>query len=236
MKNQVTYKVYGKRALFSDPIVGMGGEKSSYSIPTYEALRGITESIYWKPTIDWVVDEVRIMNPIKKVASGQLLVLYSSKKKDLSINMYLMDVCYEVKVHFIQNVVRPDLKHDFIEQKHLAIMKRSILKGGRAPIFLGTSECVGMIEPVNFGEDPGYYDNIDMDFDMMFKNFEYPEFIGRPSAAHFFMPKMKNGIISFADTKDKVIPIRNISKINKTVKKVFAPIKSVDEEYKEALA
>ena len=51
MRNEIQFKVYGRMALFTDPITKLGGEKSSYSIPTYQALKGITESIYWKPTI-----------------------------------------------------------------------------------------------------------------------------------------------------------------------------------------
>ena len=50
--NTIEYEVYGDYALFSDPVVRVGGEKTSYSIPTYEALRGITESIFWEhPTM-----------------------------------------------------------------------------------------------------------------------------------------------------------------------------------------
>mgnify|MGYP001006015581 CR=1 FL=1 len=53
-RNTIEYQVYGDYALFSDPVTRVGGEKSSYHIPTYEALKGITESIYWKPTIMWI--------------------------------------------------------------------------------------------------------------------------------------------------------------------------------------
>ena len=60
----VEFEVSGDYALFSDPITRAGGEKCSYQIPTYEALKGILHSIYWKPTITWVVDKVRIMNRI----------------------------------------------------------------------------------------------------------------------------------------------------------------------------
>ena len=49
--NIVTFEVFGDYALFSDPVMRVGGEKASYQIPTYEALKGILHSIYWKPTI-----------------------------------------------------------------------------------------------------------------------------------------------------------------------------------------
>ncbi len=57
-RNTIEFEVYGKYALFSDPVTRAGGEKSSYHIPTYEALKGIVESVYWKPTIIWYVDAV----------------------------------------------------------------------------------------------------------------------------------------------------------------------------------
>ena len=56
-------QVYGRYALFSDPITRVGGEKFSYPVPTYQALKGIYESCYWKPTFTWVIDELRVMNP-----------------------------------------------------------------------------------------------------------------------------------------------------------------------------
>ena len=48
--NIVEFEVYGEHALFSDPLMRLGGEKCSYQIPTYEALKGILSSVYWKPT------------------------------------------------------------------------------------------------------------------------------------------------------------------------------------------
>lgn len=48
--NIVEFQVTGDYALFSDPILRVGGEKCSYQVPTYEALKGILQSVYWKPT------------------------------------------------------------------------------------------------------------------------------------------------------------------------------------------
>ena len=45
------YRVKGEYALFTDPVTKGGGEKFTYQIPTYQALKGITEAIYWKPTL-----------------------------------------------------------------------------------------------------------------------------------------------------------------------------------------
>ena len=76
MRNQIEFKVYGKYALFSDPLTRVGGEKFSYQIPTYQALVGVCESIYWKPTLYWVIDSVRIINPIKMEPKGIRPLVY----------------------------------------------------------------------------------------------------------------------------------------------------------------
>jgi len=45
-ENRVEFKVSGKYALFTDPLTKIGGEKCSYHIPTYEALKGVLRSVY----------------------------------------------------------------------------------------------------------------------------------------------------------------------------------------------
>ena len=44
-KNIVEFSVSGRYAMFSDILTNVGGEKTSYHIPTYEALKGILHSI-----------------------------------------------------------------------------------------------------------------------------------------------------------------------------------------------
>ena len=46
-RNTIEFQVSGDYALFSDPVTRVGGEKSSYHLPTYEALKGIVHSVYW---------------------------------------------------------------------------------------------------------------------------------------------------------------------------------------------
>ena len=53
-KNCLEFRVWGRYALFTDPLTRVGGERSSYHLPTYEALKGICKSIYWKPTLHLV--------------------------------------------------------------------------------------------------------------------------------------------------------------------------------------
>ena len=37
--NKVSYLLYGRYALFTDPSTRIGGEKSTLSVPTYQALK-----------------------------------------------------------------------------------------------------------------------------------------------------------------------------------------------------
>jgi CRISPR-associated protein Cas5d len=197
MKNEVTFKVYGKYALFTDPLTKIGGEKSSLMLPTYQALKGICESLYWKPSIIWFVDKVHIINPIKTESKGIRPIKYNGGN-DLSYYTYLSDVEYIVTAHFEFNINRPDLKQDRNENKHYFIAKRSIEKGGRRDIFLGTRECQGYVETVT-GEVKGYYDDMgEMTFGLQYHSLSYPDENEREELwAKFWYPKMENGIIEF---------------------------------------
>lgn len=63
--NLVEFQVTGDYALFSDPITRVGGEKCTYQVPTYEALKGILSSVYWKPTLLWYIDAVGSWSPFR---------------------------------------------------------------------------------------------------------------------------------------------------------------------------
>lgn len=72
--NSISFYLSGRFALFSDPITRVGGEKFSYPVPTYQALKGIFESVYWKPTFIWYPDAIRVMNPIE--TQSRVFVLF----------------------------------------------------------------------------------------------------------------------------------------------------------------
>ena len=201
VRNQIEYCVSGRYALFSDPIARMGGEKFSYMIPTYQALKGITESIYWKPSLYYVIDEVRIMNPIRTESKNIRPISYVAPKNTLSVYTYLADVAYQVRAHFVFNENRrQELGNDFNENKHHNIAKRMVEKGGRRDIFLGTRECQGYVEPCIFGDGESYYDGRgELEFGVMFHGFDYPDETGRDVlAARFWRPKMVDGVIKFS--------------------------------------
>ncbi len=203
MRNEITYKLYGKYALFTDPITKLGGEKCSYHLPTYEALKGITKAIYWKPSIIWIVDKVRIVKRIRTEAKNVKPLKYGGGN-DLSIYTYLADVEYQVQAHFIFNAHRQDLKDDWNEHKHHNIARRMVEKGGRRDIALGSRECQGYVEPCDFGEDVGHYDNDgELAYGLMFHGFDYPDETGKNElCSRFWRPTLKNGILEFPPPED----------------------------------
>ena len=197
-ENTVSFSVSGKMALFSDPVTRAGGEKCSYQIPTYQALKGITESIYWKPTLIWHIDAVRVMNPIASRSEGIRPIGYTGGNT-LSIYTYLTDVAYQVKAHFEWNENRPDLAGDRNENKHYFIAKRMIALGGRRDVFLGTRECQAYVEPCEFGKGEGHFDSLpELSFGLMFHGFGYPEETGKNRLqVRFWYPKMQRGVVEF---------------------------------------
>ncbi|OJG55893.1 CRISPR-associated protein cas5, subtype I-c/dvulg [Enterococcus haemoperoxidus] len=230
VRNQVSFKVYGEYALFTDPVTKMGGEKMTYQVPTYQALKGITESIYWKPSITYYVDEVRIVNPIQMESKGIRPMKYNdSSASDLAYYTYLKQPCYEVKVHFEFNQYRPDLKQDWNEHKHFQILKRAIKVGGRRDIFLGTRECQGYVEPVDFGESEGFYDHYgELHFGTMVHGLSYPDETGKDElAVRLWQPIMENGVIHFLrpETCELIRPLKSMQMKPFT----FNEIESVDQ-------
>ncbi len=199
--NIIEYRVFGRYALFTDPLSKTGGEKCSYQIPTYQALKGITESIYWKPTITWVIDECRIMKPILTESKGIRPIKYSGGN-DLSFYTYLQDVEYRVKAHFEWNENRLDLAHDRNEHKHYDIARRMLERGGRRDIFLGVRECQGYVEPCPLNEGEGAYDKTSLSFGIMVHGITYPDEAVREEekgkmTVRLWNAQMVNGVIRF---------------------------------------
>ncbi|SNS94742.1 CRISPR-associated protein, Cas5d family [Anaerovirgula multivorans] len=203
-ENSVEFKVSGRYALFSDPINRIGGEKFSYQVPTYQALKGILESVYWKPTLIWIIDEVRVINLIKTQSQNVRPINFSGGNT-LSIYTYLTNVEYQVKAHFEWNYNRPNLEKDRNENKHYIVAKRMINRGGRRDVFLGTRECQAYVEPCNFGEGEGAYDNYgSLSFGLMFHGFDYPDETGKDKlVARLWRPEMNNGYIKFPRPDDE---------------------------------
>ena len=196
MNNSVSLLVYGKQAMFCDPVTKTSGERMSYQVPTYDAIRGILSSCYWKPTFDWVVDKVRVMNPIKRETQGMRLVRWNDGSADRAYNTYLADVAYQVLAHIEWTGNMPN---DENLNKHIASALRHIERGGKYDIFLGSRECQGYVEPCNFGEGKGAYDKSGtISFGVMLHGLSYPEQNHKNMlASRLWNCEMTDGIITY---------------------------------------
>ncbi len=234
-RNSIEFKVYSDYGLFTDPLTKIGGEKLSYQIPTYQSIKGIVEQIYWKPTIKYIVDEVKVLNPIQMESKGIRPINYGGGNT-LANYTYLKNPCYAVRAHFVFNENRPDLVYDRNEHKHHNILLRSLKAGGRRDIFLGTRECQGYVESCKFDECESFYDNYGrIYFGTMVHGLNYPDETGKEELEVRLWKNayMENGIIRFPKSDDEEnIVVRRIK--NMTMKSFNKDnMESVDDLYVE---
>jgi CRISPR-associated protein Cas5d len=197
-RNTLEFRVWGRYAMFTDPLTRIGGEKCSYHLPTYEGIKGIVKSIYWKPTLTWIVDDVRVMKRIQTQTKGTKPLEFGGGNT-LATYTFLFDVEYQVRAHFVWNAHRPELAHDRNERKHFEMATRMLDRGGRQDIFLGTRDCQGYVEPCAFGSGPGDYDELSrLDYGVMFHGFDYPDETGiNELHARFWRPVLTAGRLHF---------------------------------------
>lgn len=142
----VKLKVWGDYASFNRP--EMKVERVSYDVMTPSAARGILEAIYWKPEMRWVVDEIRVLKPIRfthvrrneinnKIPTRTVAAAMEEGAGNLGINvaahrqqraaMLLKDVCYGI--HARVEVLTSPKGETHPEAKHLEMFKRRARKG-----------------------------------------------------------------------------------------------------------
>ena len=176
-KRGIEVQITGDYAMFTTPPSKVSGDKRSYCLPTYEAMVGILNSIYKKPTFRWHIDRIRVMNPIQFESRG-VRHLRLDGGADMANYTYLKDVCYQVRAHMEWDLSFPELAEDRNYGKHYSIAKRAIKSGGRMNVYLGTSDCQAHVEACDFdaGEKKSVFSNTGrLPFGIMFHSFTYPE-------------------------------------------------------------
>lgn len=151
--------VEGDYASFVRP--EMKAERVSYDVPPPGALEGMLKSVYWKPSIRYVIDKIIVFQPIDfmnvrknevkdKVLYSQVRSqmqgkggdpsIYASESRTQRSSMILKNVKYGVEFHFELTGLKDEREED-AENKHYNILKRRLEKGQhfRMPC-LGSSE------------------------------------------------------------------------------------------------
>ncbi|MEN4336431.1 type I-C CRISPR-associated protein Cas5c, partial [Streptococcus pyogenes] len=112
------------------------------------------------------------------------------------------------------------------------IMERSIRKGGRRDVFLGTRECLGLVDDISQEEyetTVSYYNGVNIDLGIMFHSFAYPKDKKTPLKSYFTKTVMKNGVITFKAQSECDI----VNTLSSYAFKAPEEIKSVNDECME---
>ena len=196
-------------------------ERFSYECITPSAARGILESIYWHPPMQYQVDRIHVLNPIKfttirknelkskALASGMRAALngkgdlpYINTKQDIQqrTSTILTDVHYVIEAHF--ELDESKMGEDDSPAKFISILNRRIDKGQcfQQP-YLGIREFAAHFGPYDGALPPqGYYSGSgERDLGLMLYDMDYsnPEDI----TPMFFHAIMHDGTIDVAGSE-----------------------------------
>lgn len=169
----VKVDVSGPAACFTRP--ELKAERVSYNVMTPSAARGVLEAVYWKPAICWVIDRIRVINPVRfdtfrrnelkpKISYKQ--AKRASKGADIALGIdasdvnnrtqratvLLRDVRYVIEAHF--EMTEAAGAEDTV-QKHYNIALRRLRKGQcfNQPYFGCREFAVGNIRLIEDDEE-----------------------------------------------------------------------------------
>ncbi len=215
MSRGIRLKVWGEYACFTRP--EMKAERVSYDVMTPSAARGILEAIYWKPSIQWKIQRIHVMKPIRfdnirrnevetKIPKGNVskamndgstpLRMFVEENRQQRAAMVLRNVEYIIEAEF--NYTSTEDRND---GKHLDMFNRRTARGQcfHRP-YLGCREFAAFFEPVpediplsELAGEP------DRDLGWMLYDLDY----GEAMTPRFFRPTMVNGIIDCSTSEVK---------------------------------
>jgi CRISPR-associated protein Cas5d len=148
-------RVRGPYACFTRPELKV--ERVSYEVMTPSAARGVLDAILWKPAIQWVVERIHVLAPIRfsavrrnevnsrLSARGDVAHYYADEDRAQRNTILLTDVDYVIEAHFRMTTnAGPDDNMQKFEQ----MFTRRLAKGQsfHAP-YLGCREFAARFEP-----------------------------------------------------------------------------------------
>jgi len=187
-------KTWGELACFTRPEIKT--ERVSYDVITPSAARGIFEAILWNPQIQWHIELIQVLNPIKwinvrrnEIASkaAEHKEIYIEEERVQRSSLFLKDIAYVIQATL--KSFSDDLE---LEKKFNRIFKRRASKGQCfSQPYLGCRECSSYFELLEEGQ---HYQPISetRDLGWMLYDMEYGQDEINPQ---FFSALMKNGEI-----------------------------------------
>lgn len=204
----IRMEVWGDYACFTR--LEAKADRVSYDVPTPSAARGMVESVYYHPGLEWKIDKIFVLSPIvftnlrrnevkskiqKKTAydvmTGNPIPLYLEASKDIEqrTTMMLKDVHYVIEAHF-DMTSRANAGDN--EGKFQDIVKRRLRKGAcYSQPYLGTRECTAHFRLWQDGHIPTIQETRDLGIMLYDVNYSDPKNI-HPM---FFRARMENGVI-----------------------------------------
>lgn len=205
----VRLKVWGDYACFTRP--EMKVERVSYEVMTPSAARGILEAILWKPAIRWVIDRIRVINPIvfdsvrrnevahkmsvanvrKAMKNGPAPALFIEDCRQQRAALILRKVKYVIEAHFeLTGRAGPGDN----EAKFADMFTRRAAKGQcfHRP-YLGCREFPARFELLE-GDPPAPASELagERDLGLMLLDLDF----NRDMQPHFFPARMTNGVLN----------------------------------------
>jgi len=224
MENKVSLHVWGENACFTRP--EMKTERVSYDVITPSAARSILEAIHWKPAINWMVDKIEVLEPIRfvsirrnevaskisarnvtsamrKGSTEQLYMLVDEgKERQQRAATILRDVGYIINAHF---EVTDKAQEDDYYGKHRDMFMRRARQGQcfHQP-YLGNREFPASFTLLENGARPKSNlsdDEKNKDFGYMLRGIDFD----KENTPHFFRAIMQEGVIKVPPFKSKAV-------------------------------
>jgi CRISPR-associated protein Cas5d len=198
--NIIQVKLSGDYALFNDITTPV--ERYTYPVPTFSAIKGCLESIYWKPEFEWQIISIQVLNEIKHQTFIRNEVLNQKVSLDKNFSgivnnrtqrsgRVLLNPEYIVTAKIVQK------EHDQANiHKHYEIFNRRIVKGQcfRQPYF-GQKEFVCYFSAPDGNEK--VHESLIGEFDLgvMLSSIEY----GQSIKPQFSGAKMVDGLVTLGN-------------------------------------
>ena len=215
----VKLEVWGDYACIARPELSV--ERFSYECITPSAARGILESIYWHPPMQYKIDRIHVLNPIQfttirknelkskalartmrsaVVSKGALPYINTKDDIQQRTSTVLTDVRYVIEAHF--EVDESKIADGETPAKFISILNRRIKKGQcwQQP-YLGIREFAAHFGPYSEEELPrGYYsESGERDLGLMLYDMDYSN--PKDITPMFFHAVMRNGVIDVAESE-----------------------------------
>lgn len=195
-------KVWGDFACFTRP--EMKVERVSYDVITPSSARAIFEAILWKPAIQWRIERIEVLKPIKwiNLRRNEVKSRTSPRKKEILIEdervqragLFLKDVSYIIHGYF--EVISDDLIQNSPKKFEEMFERRASQGQCFMQPYFGCREFSAHFQLLNEESETHQTISETRDLGWMLYDMEYGEEDIKPK---FFKAFIQNGIVQVPD-------------------------------------